>query len=64
MEFGPRALGGRSILADPRRKDMKDISTGGSTPRALPALLPLDPRRTLPAITSRPTTLSLHGHGI
>jgi carbamoyltransferase len=24
MEFGPRALGGRSILADPRRKDMKD----------------------------------------
>ncbi|PYR33076.1 MAG: carbamoyltransferase [Acidobacteria bacterium] len=25
MEFGPRALGARSILADPRRKDMKDI---------------------------------------
>ncbi len=25
MEFGPRALGDRSILADPRRKDMKDI---------------------------------------
>jgi carbamoyltransferase len=25
MEFGPRALGGRSILADPRRKDMKEI---------------------------------------
>lgn len=25
MEFGPRALGGRSILADPRRKEMKDI---------------------------------------
>ncbi len=25
MEFGPRALGNRSILADPRRKDMKDI---------------------------------------
>ncbi len=25
MEFGPRALGGRSILADPRRGDMKDI---------------------------------------
>jgi carbamoyltransferase len=24
MEFGPRALGNRSILADPRRKDMKD----------------------------------------
>ena len=25
MEFGPRALGNRSILADPRRGDMKDI---------------------------------------
>ncbi|HEY1754058.1 MAG TPA: carbamoyltransferase C-terminal domain-containing protein [Bryobacteraceae bacterium] len=25
MEFGPRALGNRSILADPRRLDMKDI---------------------------------------
>jgi carbamoyltransferase len=24
-EFGPRALGGRSILADPRRKDAKDL---------------------------------------
>ena len=24
MEFGPRALGARSILADPRRPDMKD----------------------------------------
>jgi len=25
MEFGPRALGNRSILADPRKKDIKDI---------------------------------------
>jgi carbamoyltransferase len=25
MEFGPRALGNRSILADPRHKNMKDI---------------------------------------
>jgi carbamoyltransferase len=25
LEWGPRALGNRSILADPRRKDMKDI---------------------------------------
>jgi carbamoyltransferase len=25
MEFGPRALGNRSILADPRNRDMKDI---------------------------------------
>ena len=25
MEWGPRALGNRSILGDPRRADMKDI---------------------------------------
>ena len=25
MEWGPRALGNRSILGDPRRQDMKDI---------------------------------------
>lgn len=25
MEFGPRALGGRSILADPRRAEMQDV---------------------------------------
>jgi carbamoyltransferase len=25
MEWGPRALGNRSIIADPRRSDMKDI---------------------------------------
>src|SRR5210317_1186315 len=25
MEWGPRALGSRSILCDPRRADMKDI---------------------------------------
>src|SRR4029079_6485710 len=25
MEIGPRALGNRSILADPRRQDMKDL---------------------------------------
>jgi len=25
MEWGPRALGNRSILADPRRKEMKDV---------------------------------------
>ena len=25
MEWGPRALGNRSVLADPRRRDMKDI---------------------------------------
>ena len=25
MEWGPRALGNRSILADPRRGDMKNV---------------------------------------
>lgn len=28
MEFGPRALGNRSVLADPRRSDMKDKING------------------------------------
>ena len=28
MEWGPRALGNRSILADPRRPGMKDILNG------------------------------------
>lgn len=28
MEWGPRALGNRSILADPRRADMKDVING------------------------------------
>ena len=27
MEFGPRALGNRSIIADPRSKDMQSNST-------------------------------------
>ncbi|WP_328820754.1 carbamoyltransferase C-terminal domain-containing protein, partial [Pectobacterium carotovorum] len=25
MEFGPRALGNRSLLADPRNKDIRDL---------------------------------------
>ena len=37
MEFGPRALGNRSIVADPRRADMKDIlNTADQAPRDLP----------------------------
>jgi len=28
MEWGPRALGNRSIVADPRRADMKDVLNG------------------------------------
>jgi carbamoyltransferase len=28
MEYGPRALGNRSILADPRRPEMKDVING------------------------------------
>jgi carbamoyltransferase len=28
MEWGPRALGNRSILGDPRRADMKDVLNG------------------------------------
>ena len=33
MEFGPRALGGRSILADPTRSDTRDRLVSGVKPR-------------------------------
>jgi carbamoyltransferase len=33
MEFGPRALGNRSLLADPRRPDMRNILRRESNPR-------------------------------
>ena len=33
MEFGPRALGNRSIVVDPRRDDMKDILNARIKPR-------------------------------
>ena len=39
MEFGPRALGGRSILGDPRSPDdADDAESQGQIPRELPAL--------------------------
>ena len=45
MEFGPRALGNRSIVADPRRADMKDIlNTAHQAPRDLPAVRAQRPR--------------------
>ncbi len=39
MEWGPRALGNRSIVCDPRRADMKDIlNLQDQTPRVIPAV--------------------------
>ena len=39
MEWGPRALGNRSILADPRRDDMKDVvEPRGQAARRLPSV--------------------------
>jgi carbamoyltransferase len=48
MEFGPRALGNRSLLADPRRPDMRDIlnqksSTARTSGRLRRALWPNAP---------------------
>jgi carbamoyltransferase len=36
VEFGPRALGNRSILADPRRDDMQDILNARAASRRRP----------------------------
>ena len=39
MEFGPRALGGRSIIADPRSPTMqKQLNLKSEVPRKLPSL--------------------------
>jgi len=49
MEFGPRALGGRSILADPRDAKMRDtLNMKIKFPRGLPSLCALGPRRQEP----------------
>ena len=52
MEFGPRALGNRSILADPRKAEMKDIlNSKVNTQRVVPAVcLRLSWRNALPNI--------------
>ena len=45
MEWGARALGNRSILADPRRADMREIiNTQDQVPREVPAVRAVDPR--------------------
>ena len=46
MEFGPRALGNRSIVVDPRRHDMKDILNARIKHRErVPPVRAVDPRR-------------------
>ena len=39
MEWGPRALGNRSILADPRRADMREIINTKIKFRMFPGLV-------------------------
>ena len=65
MEFGPRALGNRSILADPRRADMKDIlNAPHQVPRAVPPLLPFDPGRRRRRVLRDRLSVALHGDGL
>ena len=57
MEWGPRALGNRSILCDPRRADMKDILNAKIKRREIvPALRALGARRGTSPTGSRRTT--------
>ena len=39
MEFGPRALGGRSIIGDPRSPKMQSVMTVSYTHLTLPTIL-------------------------
>ena len=57
FEFGPRALGNRSILADPRRAEMKDRINEKIKFREPFRPLPRRSRRRRPPRSSRPNTL-------
>jgi carbamoyltransferase len=60
-EFGPRALGNRSIVADPRRKDMKDSAQRhGKIPRTLPALRPVGAGTILRQVLWQRRALAVH----
>ena len=57
MEWGPRALGNRSILCDPRRADMKaHPQRQDQAARIVPPVRPLDPATKRCRIGSRRTT--------
>ena len=59
MEWGPRALGNRSILCDPRRADMKDILNAKIKRReSLPPVRAVGPARSTSPSGSRRTTTS------
>ena len=55
MEFGPRALGNRSILADPRRPEMREVLAGSSTARASARSAPPSSPKTPPNASSAAT---------
>ena len=65
MEWGARALGNRSILADPRRADMRDIiNTRDQVPRAIPAVRAVGARRGARRILRRRGARSVHAAGL
>ena len=45
MEFGPRALGNRSILGDPRSPTMQKMLNGDQVPRVVPTVRAVGPVR-------------------
>ena len=65
MEFGPRALGNRSIVVDPRRHDMKDILNARIKHRErVPPVRAVDPRRGDRRLVRAGLHVAVHGHGL
>ena len=65
MEWGPRALGNRSILADPRRDDMKDILNARVKHREhVPSVRAVDPGRGDRRLLRPGLPGPVHDHGV
>ena len=65
MEWGPRALGNRSILCDPRRGDIKATpERQDQAARKLPAVCPFGPRRRGRRMVRGGRRRSFHGAGV
>ena len=62
MEFGPRALGHRSIVADPRRADDEGHpQRADQAPRAVPPVRAVGPRRTRRRLVRAGLPVAVHG---
>ena len=65
MEWGPRALGNRSIVCDPRRADMKaHPQCEDQTQGIIPAIRALRPRRCCTRVVRGERRRSVHDAGI